>query len=338
MTERLESLRATALAALAQAASLQALQEVKARYLGKKGELSGILREIGGLPSEDRARVGRVANRIKVELEAAFEARALALARQKEDEDLARQAVDPTLPGRRVEPGHRHPITQVLREIEEIFVEMGFEIVDGPEVELDYYNFEALNIPRDHPARDMQDTFYLDDEVVLRTHTSPVQIRYMEKHLPPLRVICPGKVYRCDSDATHSPMFFQVEGLMVDERVSFADLKGVLEVFARRLFGPTQAVQLRPTYFPFVEPGAEVHGRCIVCAGAGCRICKGTGWLELLGAGMVHPEVFRYAGYEPYRYTGFAFGMGVDRVAMLKYGIKDIHLLFENDLRFLSQF
>jgi phenylalanyl-tRNA synthetase alpha chain len=338
MTERLESLRVMALAALAQAESAPALQEVKARYLGRKGAISGILREIGALPAEERARVGQVANRIKEELETAIAARTEALAREKESQELGSQAVDPTLPGRRVKLGHRHPITQVLREIEETFVEMGFEIADGPEVELDYYNFEALNIPRDHPARDMQDTFYIDDDVVLRTHTSPVQIRYMEKHVPPLRIICPGKVYRCDSDATHSPMFFQVEGLMVDERVSFADLKGVLEVFTRRLFGPTQAVQLRPTYFPFVEPGAEVHGRCIVCGGGGCRICKGTGWLELLGAGMVHPEVFRYAGYEPYRYTGFAFGMGVDRVAMLKYGIKDIRLLFENDLRFLNQF
>jgi phenylalanyl-tRNA synthetase alpha chain len=337
---RLEELRAEALAALGAAGDGPALQEVKARYLGRRGAVSGILQSLGSLPPAERARVGQVANRVKDELEAAATARAREIERAREDAELAGPGVDPTLPGRRTRFGHRHPITQVLREVEQTFVEMGFEIADGPEVELDYYNFEALNIPRDHPARDMQDTFYLSDDVVLRTHTSPVQIRYMEKHTPPLRIICPGKVYRCDYDATHSPMFFQVEGLMVDEQVSFADLKGVLEVFAKRLFGPGQEVQLRPSYFPFVEPGADLHGRCFVCGGSQptCRVCKGTGWLELLGAGMVHPEVFRFAGYEPYRYTGFAFGMGIDRIAMLKYGIGDIRLLFENDMRFLGQF
>jgi phenylalanyl-tRNA synthetase alpha chain len=338
MTNRFEALRSEALAALGEARDAPAVQNVKAKYLGRKGLISGLLKEIGGLAPDERAAVGRIANEVKAALESAVEARLAALERERQDAELSGAGLDVTLPGRRPHIGHRHPLSRVLREIEEIFIEIGFEIADGPEVELDYYNFEALNFPRDHPARDMQDTFYVDDEVILRTHTSPVQIRYMEANQPPIRILCPGRVYRCDSDASHSPMFFQVEGLMVDREVTFAHLKGVLELFARRMFGPEQRVELRPTYFPFVEPGADVYGRCILCAGRGCRMCKGTGWLELLGAGMVHPEVFRAAGYGPYDYTGFAFGMGVDRIALLKYGITDIRLLYQNDLRFLGQF
>jgi phenylalanyl-tRNA synthetase alpha chain len=339
MTERFEALRAEALLALSEARDAPSVQNVKAKYLGRKGELSSLLKEIGALPPDARALVGRIANEVKTALESAVEARTAALEREREDAELTGAALDPTLPGRRAQVGRHHPLTQVMREIEEIFIEIGFEIADGPEVELDYYNFEALNFPPDHPARDTQDTFYIDEQVILRTHTSPVQIRYMETHQPPLRILCPGRVFRSDDiDASHSPMFFQVEGLMVDREVSFAELKGVLELFARRMFGPSQEVQLRPTYFPFVEPGADVYGRCILCSGKGCRTCKGTGWLELLGAGMVHPEVFRFAGYNPDEVTGFAFGMGVDRIAMLKYGLSDIRLLYQNDLRFLRQF
>jgi phenylalanyl-tRNA synthetase alpha chain len=251
---------------------------------------------------------------------------------------LSSETIDVTLPGKYTPVGREHPINKVLREIEDIFVSMGFGIEEGPQVELDYYNFEALNVPKDHPARDMQDTFYITDDVLLRTHTSPVQIRTMEKQKPPLRFIAPGKVYRCDADISHTPMFHQVEGLMVDTDVSFSDLKGVLETFIHRMFSPETPVRFRPSFFPFTEPSAEVDIGCIFCEGKGCQVCKGTGWLEILGAGMVNPRVFEMVGYNPEVYTGFAFGMGVERITMLKYGIDDIRLFFENDLRFLRQF
>lgn len=340
MIEALERVADEALRSVEAAMDARAVQDVRVRLLGKKGAVSSALKDLGSLPPEARAELGKVANAVKAKLEAALTARVAFVETQARAEELRKGALDVTLPGRRTAVGREHPIAQVLREIQSVFVEMGFEIADGPEVEVDYYNFEALNIPAEHPARDMQDTFYMagQSDVLLRTHTSPVQIRYMETHVPPLRVLAPGKVYRCDSDATHSPMFHQVEGLMVDTKITFADLKGVLEAFLRRLFGPNQEVQLRPTYFPFVEPGADVYGRCFVCGGSGCRLCKGSGYIEILGAGMVHPELFRAVGYPEGKYTGFAFGLGVDRIAMLKYGITDIRLLYENDVRFLSQF
>jgi phenylalanyl-tRNA synthetase alpha chain len=338
MTSQLEALRDEAMRLLEAAHDVRGVEAVRVRYLGKKGDVSAALKELGALPPDVRAQVGKLANTIKTELERAIDLRATVLGRAERAAELRKGAIDVTLPGHGTRVGARHPIAQVLHEIESVFVEMGFEIADGPEAELDYYNFEALNIPPDHPAREMQDTFYLGDDVLLRTHTSPVQIRYMEKHAPPLRIVCPGKVYRCDSDATHSPMFHQVEGLMIDTRITFSDLKGVLEAFLRRLFGPEQEVQLRPTYFPFVEPGADVYGRCFVCKGGGCRLCKGSGYIEILGAGMVHPELFRAVGYPDGKFTGFAFGLGVDRIAMLRYGITDIRLLYENDVRFLEQF
>jgi phenylalanyl-tRNA synthetase alpha chain len=273
-------------------------------------------------------------NKARTLIESAFEeakARTAAVVTQE-------HTFDPTLPGRLPYLGHIHPITQVRTEITDIFLRLGFEVVEGPDVELDYYNFEALNIPKDHPARDMQDTFYVTDSIVLRTHTSPIQVRVMEKQAPPVRVIAPGKAYRCDSDMTHTPMFHQVEGLMVDKDVSFGDLKGILTIFVHQMFGPEVGLRFRPSFFPFTEPSAEVDIQCVMCLGRGCRVCSETGWLEILGSGMVDPEVFRIVGYDPEEFTGFAFGMGIERIAMLKYGINDLRLFFDNDLRFLEQF
>ncbi|NOX20916.1 MAG: phenylalanine--tRNA ligase subunit alpha [Nitrospirae bacterium] len=326
---------------------LNALRQLKARYIGKKGIVTQKVRSLSSLPKEERPRVGRELNLLKSFIEEELKKLEKALSEEEAKRNLLKDHIDITLPGKYIEPGSYHPINQVLQEIIDIFVTMGFSVEEGPEVELDYYNFEALNIPREHPARDMQDTFYIrtetsDDfivsDVVLRTHTSPVQIRGMEKRKPPFRFIAPGKVYRCDSDVSHTPMFHQVEGLMVGEDVTFADLKGVLEIFVHQLFGPQTPVRFRPSYFPFTEPSAEVDIGCILCGGKGCRVCKGTGWLEVLGAGMVHPKVFESVGYDTERYKGFAFGMGVERLTMLKYGIDDIRLFFENDLRFLRQF
>ncbi len=312
------------------------LEGLRVKYLGRKGALTRVLRGLGQLDPETRRQVGEAANRLKAALE---EALADALTAVKE---AARRAaapmIDVTLPGRRLPLGRLHPLTSIAREICDIFLHLGFEAVEGPEVELDWYNFEALNIPPDHPARDMQDTFYFNDKVLLRTQTSPMQIRTMESRQPPVRVIAPGKVYRRDSDITHSPMFHQVEGLLVDRGVTFADLKGVLTSFVHQMFGPEVGMRFRPSYFPFTEPSAEVDIECVICRGEGCRVCKITGWLEVLGAGMVHPAVFEAVGYDPEAYTGFAFGLGVERIAMLKYGIDDIRLFFENDLRFLRQF
>jgi len=275
---------------------------------------------------------------LKARLEAAIDAKVAAIETLERAERLSRERIDITLPGRCIRPGRMHPVTQVMEEIEEIFSGLGFDVAEGPEVELDYYNFEALNLPKDHPARDMQDTFYVSDEVLLRTHTSPVQIRVMEKERPPLRVIAPGTVYRRDSDITHTPMFHQVEGFMVDKGVTFSNLKGVLTHFLHSLFGDRTDIRFRPSFFPFTEPSAEIDIRCVMCGGSGCRVCKGSGWLEILGAGMIHPEVFRSVKYDPEEYTGFAFGLGIERIAMLKFGIEDIRMFFENDLRFLRQF
>jgi phenylalanyl-tRNA synthetase alpha chain len=332
----LDALEAEATVAVV-AADEGALEDLRVRYLGRRGSLTTILRGLGDLPPEARPVVGQRANAVKAAIEGALEARRLAL-RAAARVGLAADRLDSTLPGRPPMLGGLHPLTATLEDILEIFASLGFAVAEGPEVELDYYNFEALNIPKDHPARDMQDTFYITDEVLLRTHTSPVQVRVMEAQPPPVRVVVPGKVYRRDADVTHSPMFHQVEGLLVDEGVTFADLKGTLTAFVRLFFGEATRLRFRPSYFPFTEPSAEVDISCVICRGAGCRVCSQGGWLEILGAGMVDPEVFRFVGYDSERFTGFAFGMGVERIAMLRYGIDDIRLFFENDLRFLEQF
>jgi phenylalanyl-tRNA synthetase alpha chain len=313
----------------------QKIQTLQVHYLGRKGVLTQWLRSIAGLPQEQRPAAGQKANEIKQRLNADIAAALEALQRQgPRDEDR----IDVSLPGRTEAWGALHPISRISAEICGIFSRMGFDIVEGPEVEKDYYNFEALNIPKNHPARDMQDTFFVSADVVLRTHTSPLQVRTMERQPPPVRVIAPGKVFRCDSDQTHTPMFHQVEGLLVDENISFADLKGTLTTFVHQMFDEQTRLRFRPSFFPFTEPSAEVDILCVICRGKGCRVCKQTGWLEILGSGMVHPAVFENVGYDTQRYTGFAFGMGVERVAMLKYGIDDLRKFFENDLRFLTQF
>lgn len=314
------------------------LEQLRIKYLGKKGIVTQGLQELGKLPPDMRPGRGKIVNRMKKEIEDVLQNRKLEIKTAEKTHQLDSEQLDVTLPGRRLPSGKKHPLTQTMEKIQEIFLRMGFEIAQGPEIELDYYNFEALNIPRDHPARDMQATFFITDEVVLRTHTSPVQIRVMEKKSPPIRIIVPGRVYRCDDDVRRSPMFHQVEGLMVDEGITFAHLKGVLTLFAQQMFGPQTKTRFRPSYFPFTEPSAEVDVSCIICQGRGCRICEHSGWLEILGAGMVHPAVYQFVNYDPEKYTGFAFGMGVERIAMLKYGIDDIRLFFENDLRFLEQF
>jgi len=335
--QELKVLEGSALPAIDGAGDPEALEQIRIRILGRKGELTEILRGLGALPPEIRREVGQQANALKARIEAALEARQQALRAGLLDELAVREAIDITLPGRPIQRGSLHPITATLYEIVEIFQRLGFSVAEGPEVELDYYNFEALNIPKDHPARDMQDTFYITDDVVLRTHTSPVQIRVMEAQPPPVKIVAPGRVYRRDADPTHSPMFHQVEGLFVDYGVSFADLKATLQAFVDQFFGAATRLRFRPSYFPFTEPSAEVDIGCVLCDGAGCRVCKGGGYLEILGAGMVDPEVFRMVRYDP-EITGYAFGMGVERIAMLRYGIDDIRLFFENDLRFLQQF
>lgn len=314
------------------------LQQLRSKYLGKKGVVTEKLKLLSNIPADERPAFGKLINEIKVAIEHDIDAKESLLKREELNKRLISEAIDYTLPGRYTSPGSRHPISRVLQEITDIFANMGFDIEVGPEVELDYYNFEALNIPKDHPARDMQDTFYISDDVLLRTHTSPVQVRIMEKKKPPLKFIVPGKVYRCDADVTHSPMFHQVEGLMVDTDIAFSDLKGVIEIFFHSIFSKETPVRFRPSFFPFTEPSAEVDIGCIFCKGAGCRVCKGSGWLEVMGAGMVNPRVFEMAGYDPDIYTGFAFGMGVERITMLKYAIDDLRLFFENDIRFLRQF
>lgn len=311
------------------------IEDISIRYLGRKGILTQFLRNISKLPVEQRPAAGKEANEIKNVLDKAFKARAEKLTSQDNEKDTR---IDASLPGRISAHGTLHPITRVNKEICDIFSSLGFDIGEGPEVESDWYNFEALNFPKDHPARDMQDTFFVSDDIVLRTHTSPLQIRTMEKQPPPVRIITPGKVYRCDSDLTHTPMFNQVEGLLVDENISFGDLKGILTTFIHQMFDKQTSLRFRPSFFPFTEPSAEVDILCVMCRGQGCRVCSHTGWLEILGSGMVHPALYENVGYEADRYTGFAFGMGVERIAMLKYGIDDIRRYFENDVRFLSQF
>ena len=320
------------------AATRRDLDEVRVKYLGKRGTLTQLLRALPGLPPAERPIVGKEANAAKAGLESELEAREAVLEGFERRARLAADRPDLSLPGRRIVPGALHPLTQVHDEIVDVFTGMGFAVAEGPEVELDFYNFEALNIPKDHPARDMQDTFYVGGEVLLRTHTSPVQIRTMERQKPPVRIICPGRVYRRDADITHSPVFHQVEGLAVDRGISMADLKGTLALFARELFGPDSRIRFRPSFFPFTEPSAEVDVLCFLCKGGGCRVCKQSGWLEILGSGMVHPNVLRNVGYDPEEVTGWAFGMGIDRIALLKYEIDDIRLFFDNDLRFLQQF
>lgn len=323
--------------------ALQAIKKVKDRaewdalrvkYLGRKGILAQYLRQIGSLPADLRPLIGQTANSIRSEIESTLEE---ALVRMSKKQELV-PAVDITLPGRYIPTGKVHPITQITNRVCEIFERLGFTIMEGPDVEFDYYNFEALNIPRDHPARDMQDTFYISENTLLRTHTSPIQVRTMEKQSPPVRIIAPGKVYRCDSDITHTPMFHQVEGLMVDQGISFADLKGILTIFVHQMFDEQTALRFRPSFFPFTEPSAEIDILCVMCRGQGCRVCSQTGWLEIMGAGLVDPEVFKMVGYDPEQVIGLAFGMGIERIAMLKFGIDDIRLFYENDNRFLEQF
>ncbi len=337
----LEELREKFLIDLNISSTAAEVEEVRVRFLGRKGFLTEEMKRIGSLPPEEKKTFGQAVNELKGFMSDEIALKGASLKAEELRRKLATESIDITLPGRRTPYGSEHPISQTLNEIIEIFTRMGFGVEEGPEVELDYYNFEALNFPRDHPARDMQDTFYISDETVLRTHTSPVQVRVMERRKPPLRFIAPGKVYRCDVDISHTPMFHQVEGLMVDTDISFSHLKGVLEAFIHEMFGPDVPVRFRPSFFPFTEPSAEVDMGCSFCkddTSGACRVCKDTQWIEILGAGMVHPRVFEMAGYDPEKYTGFAFGMGVERIAMLKYSIDDIRLFYENDLRFLKQF
>jgi phenylalanyl-tRNA synthetase alpha chain len=312
--------------------------EVRTQFLGRKGKITALLRGLGAISPDQRPIIGRLANEIKRSLGEKIEESLTAIQERKREEDFLHERLDTTLPGRRVPIGRKHPVSEVCNEIIEIFLGLGFQISEGPEVELDYYNFEALNIPKDHPARDMHDTFYISDEVLLRTHTSPVQIRLMEKQKPPIQIIAPGRVFRRDSDVSHTPMFHQVEGLMVGNNITFGDLKGILTIFVHQMFGDKTEIRFRPSFFPFTEPSAEVDIQCVICQGKGCRVCSSSGWLEILGSGMVDPEVFRIVGYDPNEVVGFAFGLGIERIAMLKYGINDIRLFFENDMRFLGQF
>lgn len=338
MTSDLEEIRKQAEAEIAGAASEESLLEIRTRYLGRKGLLTGLLRTISTVLQAERPAFGQRLNEVKDALDERIEDALQRVLSTDRDQALLKEQIDVTLPGRAVLPGRLHPITRVRQEIYSIFSGLGFSIVEGPEVETDYYNFEALNIPKDHPARDMQDTFYVEGNVVLRTHTSPVQVRTMERMKPPVRILSPGRVYRPDSDVSHTPMFHQVEGLLVDRHITLGDLKGVLASFLTQFFGEDTALRFRPSFFPFTEPSAEVDIRCVMCRGAGCRVCGQSGWLEILGSGMVDPEVFKNVGYDPEEVTGFAFGLGVERMTMLKYGISDIRLFFENDWRFLEQF
>lgn len=338
MEERLKKLQQDALSALEGALDLKSLQDVRVQFLGKKGYLTDIMKGMRDLSAQERPVVGSLVNSLKELFEKNFAERQSALQQQEISARLESEKIDVTLPGRRSVRGSLHPVTLVTDEVVEIFSRLGFAVAEGPEIEHDFYNFEALNIPKDHPARDMQDTFYISDERVLRTHTSPVQIRTMLKQEPPVRVIAPGTVYRRDSDITHSPMFHQVEGFLVDNEVTFGDLKGILTHFLSEFFGDGHSVRFRPSFFPFTEPSAEVDIECVICGGKGCRVCGKTGWLEILGCGMIDPAVFDSVNYDSDKYSGFAFGMGLERLAMLKYGVNDLRLFFENDLRFLKQF
>lgn len=334
--KKLEELKREVLEVVEKIEDLQALRDLKAKYLGKKGVISEWLKKLKDVAEEERPKIGRLLNEVKDYISGLLEKRESFIKEREKNERLLKVSFDVTLPGRRIDIGSYHPLTIVMDEIVDVFRELGFFVAEGPEIEDDYHNFEALNIPPDHPARDMQDTFYISEDILLRTHTSPVQIRVMETYKPPIRIIAPGKVYRRDFDVTHSPMFHQVEGLYVDKNVTFSELKGTLTHFARSVFGKDTKVRFRPSFFPFTEPSAEMDIGCVMCGGSGCRVCKNSGWLEILGCGMVDPKVFEYVGYTGV--TGFAFGLGVERIAMLKYGIDDIRLFYQNDMRFLKQF
>ncbi len=338
MREKLKDIKKAALLEVEQAPGLRELDDYRVKYLGRKGVLTEILRGLAEASAEERPLIGKVANEVKQAISDAIDARKELLDAKEAEQIAQRDALDLSLPGRRPRKGHKHLISQVTEEVVDILTQLGFQIAAGPEIETEYYNFESLNIPADHPARDSHDTFFVRPGVVLRTHTSPVQMRVMESNRPPVAVVVPGKVYRVDNDASHSPMFNQVEGLLVDRGVTFADLKGTLMFFVHRLFGPDIQVRFRPSFFPFTEPSAEIDISCTVCRGSGCRVCKMSGWLEIGGCGMVHPNVFRYAKYDPEEFTGYAFGMGLDRIAMLKHRVNNIFHFFENDLRFLERF
>lgn len=336
--ENLDTLVSKALEAVQQATDVNALEQLRVQYLGKKGELTQVMKTLGRIPAEERPKAGAMVNDAKERVQSVLNTRKTEMLTAALNAQLAAERVDVTLPGRGQTSGGLHPVTRTIERIEEFFSRVGYSVAEGPEVEDDYHNFEALNIPSHHPARAMHDTFYFNANTLLRTHTSPVQVRTMESQKPPLRIICPGRVYRCDSDLTHSPMFHQVEGLLVDRRVSFADLRGTIAEFLQVFFEKDLKVRFRPSFFPFTEPSAEVDIQCVMCSGSGCRVCKQTGWLEVMGCGMVHPKVFRSVGIDPEQYQGFAFGMGVERLAMLRYGVNDLRLFFDNDLRFLAQF
>lgn len=339
MKEKLEQIKARAQKQMEEAKTLEVLNDVKVAFLGKKGELTALLKSMKDVAPEDRPKVGQMVNEVRAELEQALDSVKKRMEQAALEQRLKKEVIDVTLPAKKNNVGHRHPNTIALEEVERIFTGMGYEVVEGPEVEKDYYNFEALNIPADHPAKDEQDTFYINGDILLRTQTSPVQARVMEKGKLPIRMIAPGRVFRADEvDATHSPSFHQIEGLVVDKNITFADLKGTLAEFARELFGEDTKVKFRPHHFPFTEPSAEVDVSCFKCKGAGCRFCKGSGWIEILGCGMVHPHVFEMCGIDPKEYTGFAFGIGLERISLLKYEIDDMRLLYENDIRFLKQF
>mgnify|MGYP004508766915 CR=1 FL=1 len=339
MKDQLKNIASAAAQALESAASVQDIEALRVKYLGKKGELTAILKQMGSLSAEERPVIGQLANEVRGKIESAVSEKMADIKAAAADKKLASETIDVTLPGKRHELGKRHPLNSVLDEIKEIFLGMGFDIAEGPEVEYDYYNFEALNIPKDHPARDTQDTFYINDKILLRTQTSPVQVRVMEKQKPPIRVISPGRVYRSDAvDATHSPVFHQIEGLVVDKNITMGDLKGTLADFAKRLYGPDAVVRFRPHHFPFTEPSAEMDTMCFNCGGKGCKLCKGEGWIEILGCGMVHPKVLANCNIDPEEYSGFAFGMGLERLVMRRYNIDDLRLFYENDQRFLNQF
>ena len=340
MEKELQRIRETAFRELEQALDASTINDLRVKVLGKKGELTAVLRSLGSVSASVRPRIGQLVNDLRLEFENELQSKQQALKETELNQRLEEEKIDVTLPGRSREPGRRHPLTLTLDRIKQGFLRMGFDIEEGPEVESDYYNFEALNLPQDHPARDMQDSFYITDQFLLRTHTSPVQVRTMQAKTPntPIRMIAPGKVYRRDYDATHSPMFQQVEGLVVGPNIRFSDLKGTLELFCQGIFGDSVKVRFRPSYFPFTEPSAEVDISCVICKGSGCRVCKGTGWLEILGSGMVHPRVLEMSQYDPAQVSGFAFGMGVERIAMLLFGIDDLRLFYENDVRFLRRF
>ncbi|MFI8479151.1 phenylalanine--tRNA ligase subunit alpha [Pseudomonas sp. NPDC078700] len=336
--ENLDVLVSQALEAVRNTDDVNALEQLRVHYLGKKGELTQVMKTLGNLSAEERPQAGALINAAKERVQEALSSRKDILENAALSAKLAAERIDVTLPGRGQTSGGLHPVTRTLERVEQFFTRIGYGIAEGPEVENDYHNFEALNIPGHHPARAMHDTFYFNANMLLRTHTSPVQVRTMESQQPPIRIVCPGRVYRCDSDITHSPMFHQVEGLLVDEGISFADLKGTIEEFLRVFFEKPLGVRFRPSFFPFTEPSAEVDMQCVMCSGKGCRVCKQTGWLEVMGCGMVHPNVLRMSGIDPEKYSGFAFGMGVERLAMLRYGVNDLRLFFDNDLRFLAQF